>query len=130
MFLRIVIPLSLPGVVSGALIMFNLCMGAFVSAALLGGGKVLTLPVIIERTLVLETALRDGGDVIGGPARFRVGYQLAVGIPDPADAFSAAGGDLVARRAHSLDGDRHRLFCRVRLLVLAGAGDRCGWCFF
>ncbi len=60
-FLRIVIPLSLPGVVSGALIMFNLCMGAFVSAALLGGGKVLTLPVIIERTLVLETRYAMAG---------------------------------------------------------------------
>jgi putative spermidine/putrescine transport system permease protein len=60
-FARVVIPLSLPGVVSGSLIMFNLCMGAFVSAALLGGGKVLTLPVIIERTIVLETRYAMAG---------------------------------------------------------------------
>lgn len=60
-FSRIVIPLSLPGVVSGALIMFNLCMGAFVSAALLGGGKVLTFPVIIERTIILETRYAMAG---------------------------------------------------------------------
>lgn len=60
-FLRVVFPLSLPGVVTGALIVFNLCMGAFVSAALLGGGKVLTLPVVIERTIVLDTEYAMGG---------------------------------------------------------------------
>jgi len=60
-FWRIVIPLSLPGIVTGSLIVFNLCMGAFVSAALLGGGKVLTLPVVIERTIVLESAYAMGG---------------------------------------------------------------------
>ncbi|MDA0260951.1 MAG: ABC transporter permease [Proteobacteria bacterium] len=60
-FARVVIPLSLPGVISGALIMFNLCMGAFVSAAILGGGKVLTLPVVIERTIVLESRYAMAG---------------------------------------------------------------------
>ncbi len=59
-FWRIVIPLSLPGIVTGGLIVFNLCMGAFVSAALLGGGKVLTLPVVIERTIVLDTEYAMG----------------------------------------------------------------------
>ena len=59
---RVVIPLSLPGIVNGSLIVFNLSMGAFVSAALLGGGKVLTLPpVVIERTIVLETTYAMGG---------------------------------------------------------------------
>ncbi len=52
---RVVIPLSLPGIVNGSLIVFNLSMGAFVSAALLGAGRVLTLPVVIERTIVLQT---------------------------------------------------------------------------
>jgi putative spermidine/putrescine transport system permease protein len=52
---RIVIPISLPGVIAGALIVFNLSMGAFTSAALLGGGRVLTLPVLIQRTLLVET---------------------------------------------------------------------------
>ena len=61
MFMRVVFPLSLPGVVTGALIIFNLCMGAFVSAALLGGGKVLTLPVVIERTIVLDIEYAMGG---------------------------------------------------------------------
>jgi putative spermidine/putrescine transport system permease protein len=54
-FQRVVIPLSLPGLIAGALIVFNMSMGAFTSAALLGGGKVLTLPVLVQRTIVLET---------------------------------------------------------------------------
>ncbi len=54
-FLRVLIPLSLPGITNGALIVFNLCMGAFTTAALLGGGRVLTLPVLIQQTLMVET---------------------------------------------------------------------------
>ena len=60
-FWRVVIPLSLPGVVATSLIVFNLSMGAFVSAALLGGGKVLTLPVVIQRTILLEGLYGMGG---------------------------------------------------------------------
>ena len=51
-FWRILLPLSLPGVAGGFLTVFNLCMGAFTSAALLGAGRVLTLPVLIERTIL------------------------------------------------------------------------------
>jgi len=52
---RIVLPLSLPGMVAGGLVVFNLSMGSFTAAALLGGGRILTMPVLIERTMVLET---------------------------------------------------------------------------
>jgi ABC-type spermidine/putrescine transport system permease subunit I len=31
-----------------------MCMGAFTSAALLGGGRVFTLPVLIQRTVMME----------------------------------------------------------------------------
>ena len=51
---RIILPLSLPGLVVCFLTIFNLCMGAFTSAALLGAGKVLTLPVLIQRTLLMD----------------------------------------------------------------------------
>ena len=54
MHLRVLLPLSLPGVTVGALMMFNMCMGAFTSAALLGGGRVFTLPVLIQRTVMME----------------------------------------------------------------------------
>lgn len=52
-FWRVIVPLSLPGVLNAALIQFNLLMGAFVTATVLGGGKVLTFPVMIQRTLVM-----------------------------------------------------------------------------
>jgi len=41
-------------VIIGFLTVFNLCMGAFTSAALLGGGRVVTLPVLIQRTMLLD----------------------------------------------------------------------------
>jgi ABC-type spermidine/putrescine transport system permease subunit I len=54
-FWRVVLPLSLPGLIVGALMMFNMCMGAFTSASLLGGGRVFTLPVLIQRSVIIET---------------------------------------------------------------------------
>lgn len=42
-FLRVVLPMSLPGVVAGAQIVFTLAISAFVTPALLGGGKVQVL---------------------------------------------------------------------------------------
>lgn len=51
---RILLPLSLPGLIVGFLTIFNLSMGAFTSAALLGGGRVITLPVLIQRTMLLD----------------------------------------------------------------------------
>jgi putative spermidine/putrescine transport system permease protein len=53
-FTRVVLPLSVPGLVVGFLTVFNLSMGAFTSAALLGGGRVITLPVLIQRTMLLD----------------------------------------------------------------------------
>ena len=57
---RIIIPLSLPGVLATSLIVFNLSMGSFVSAAILGGGKVFTLPFLVYRTLMLENSYAMG----------------------------------------------------------------------
>lgn len=54
-FWRVVLPLALPGLITGGLVIFNLSMGAFTAAALIGGGRILTLPVLIERTMILET---------------------------------------------------------------------------
>lgn len=61
MFWRVVLPLSLPGLIIGALMIFNMCMGAFTSAALLGGGRIFTLPVLIQRTVIMETKYSMGG---------------------------------------------------------------------
>jgi putative spermidine/putrescine transport system permease protein len=51
---RVVLPLSLPGLVVGFLTIFNTSMGAFTSAALLGGGRIITIPVLIQRTMLLD----------------------------------------------------------------------------
>jgi putative spermidine/putrescine transport system permease protein len=54
-FRRVLLPLLWPGTLAGALIAFNMNMGAFTSAVLLGGGKVLTVPIMIQRKIILET---------------------------------------------------------------------------
>ncbi len=53
-YYRIIFPLALPGVTAAALMVFNMSMGAFTSAALLGGGRVFTLPVLIQRTIMMD----------------------------------------------------------------------------
>ncbi len=58
---RIIIPLSLPGLIAGALMLFNMCMGAFTAVALLGGGRVYTLPVLIQRVVIMEAKYGMGG---------------------------------------------------------------------
>jgi ABC-type spermidine/putrescine transport system permease subunit I len=56
-FAQVVLPLAMPGIVAGALMIFNVSMGGFSSTALIGAGKVLTLPVVIQRTMLLETSM-------------------------------------------------------------------------
>jgi ABC-type spermidine/putrescine transport system permease subunit I len=48
-FLRVTLPLSLPGVGAGVLIVFVSALGYFVTPALLGGGKVVVVAMAIER---------------------------------------------------------------------------------
>lgn len=60
---RIVFPLSLPGVIVGALTLFNLNMGAFTSAALLGGGRIFTLPVLIQKTVIFDVKYSMAGTI-------------------------------------------------------------------
>ena len=54
-FRRVLLPLLWPGTLAASLIAFNMNMGAFTSAVLLGGGRVLTVPIMIQRKIVLET---------------------------------------------------------------------------
>jgi putative spermidine/putrescine transport system permease protein len=55
-FRQVVLPLCLPALVAGALVIFNVSMGGFTSTALIGAGKVITLPVLIQRTTLLENS--------------------------------------------------------------------------
>jgi putative spermidine/putrescine transport system permease protein len=48
---RIYFPLTLPGVLSGATLVFVISLGFFITPALLGGGRVLMIGVLIERQI-------------------------------------------------------------------------------
>jgi ABC-type spermidine/putrescine transport system permease subunit I len=60
-FHRVILPLSLPGLSASFLTVFNMSMGAFTSAALLGGGKILTIPVLIQRSILMDIKYGVGG---------------------------------------------------------------------
>ncbi len=62
-YYRIIFPLSLPGVTAMLLMVFNMCMGAFTSAALLGGGRVFTLPVMIQRIVMMDIKYSMGATI-------------------------------------------------------------------
>lgn len=46
-FLHIVLPLSLPGIVSGSILVFSLSISAFVTPSLIGGAQVMLMPTVI-----------------------------------------------------------------------------------
>ena len=59
-FWQVFVPLSLPGLVAGIVIVFVLCLGFYVTPALLGGGRVMMWSMQIERnvTYLLATGER------------------------------------------------------------------------
>lgn len=82
-FLRIILPLSLPGVLTAALLEFVLAISAFVTPALMGGGRVFVLgtEVYNEATVTLNWPLAAALSVVlmlvfGGIV---VLYQRAIG---------------------------------------------------
>ena len=57
-FWQVFVPLSLPGVAAGSLIVFILCLGFYVTPAVLGGGKVIM--VSMQITAILEDQFNWG----------------------------------------------------------------------
>ncbi len=53
-YYAVVIPIVKPGLVAAALMVFNLTMGAFTTPALLGGGRILTFPILVQRAVILD----------------------------------------------------------------------------
>jgi ABC-type spermidine/putrescine transport system permease subunit I len=51
-FWQVTLPLSLPGVAAGALLVFVQALGYFITPALLGGSRVITLAMVIETQVV------------------------------------------------------------------------------
>ncbi len=54
-FWTIFVPLSLPGVAAGSFLVFVLCIGFYVTPAILGGGRVIMIAQQIERSITLYT---------------------------------------------------------------------------
>jgi putative spermidine/putrescine transport system permease protein len=48
----VTLPLSLPGVLAGTLLVFALAMSAFVAPLILGGGNVLTMTILIQQQML------------------------------------------------------------------------------
>jgi putative spermidine/putrescine transport system permease protein len=51
-FFQVIVPMAKQGVLGASLLSFNMCMGAFTSPLILGGGRVLTLPVLIQQKII------------------------------------------------------------------------------
>ncbi|MGV6873594.1 ABC transporter permease [Pseudochelatococcus sp. B33] len=52
MFRRVTFPLSLPGVISGTILVFILAVSAYVTPLVVGGSRVKTFPILIVQTLL------------------------------------------------------------------------------
>jgi putative spermidine/putrescine transport system permease protein len=64
-FVEVVLPLSLPGILAGSLLVFALAISAYVTPVLLGGNNVLTLPMLIYQQV---------------SASFNLGFAGALGV--------------------------------------------------
>jgi putative spermidine/putrescine transport system permease protein len=50
-FVEVTLPLSLPGILAGSLLVFALAISAYVTPYLMGGQQVLTLPMLIYQQI-------------------------------------------------------------------------------
>jgi ABC-type spermidine/putrescine transport system permease subunit I len=82
-FRQVFLPLSVPGLAAGLILVFVLSLGFFVTPALLGGGKVSTWPVHVESALAIYP---------------HAGAASALGIGLLAIVFALMGVLQVARR--------------------------------
>jgi len=64
-FVEVTLPLSLPGILAGSLLVFALAISAYVTPVLLGGNTVLTLPMLIYQQV---------------SASFNLGFAGALGV--------------------------------------------------
>ena len=64
-FLEVTLPLSMPGVLAGSMLVFALAISAYVTPLLMGGAQVMTLPLLIYQQIA---------------ASFNVGFAAALGM--------------------------------------------------
>jgi putative spermidine/putrescine transport system permease protein len=88
-FLEVTLPLSLPGILAGSLLVFALAISAYVTPVLLGGGNVLTLPMLIYQQVSSSFNLGFAGAL--GVVLLAVSLALVV-------AYNAILGRLAGER--------------------------------
>jgi putative spermidine/putrescine transport system permease protein len=76
-FLEVTLPLSLPGIVAGSLLVFALAISAYVTPVLLGGTSVLTVPVLIYQQVSASFNLGFAGAL--GAVLLAVALLLVLG---------------------------------------------------
>jgi putative spermidine/putrescine transport system permease protein len=64
-FLEVTLPLSVPGILAGSILVFALAISAYVTPVLIGGNNVLTLPMLIYQQV---------------SASFNLGFAAALGV--------------------------------------------------
>ena len=64
-FLEVTLPLSMPGILAGSLLVFALAISAYVTPILLGGFQIMTLPMLIYQQI---------------SANFNIGFAAALGM--------------------------------------------------
>ena len=111
-FWRIYLPLTLPGIFAGAVIVFVLSLGFYITPALLGGGKVMMVAVMIEQEV------RQTLNWPFAAALSAVLLALTLGVYTVAQRLHPAGGAAMSRRALVVACAAIYLFLMLPLLVV------------
>jgi putative spermidine/putrescine transport system permease protein len=61
--MRVILPISLPGVISVSLMIFSLSISIFSTVMILGGGRVFTLPILIQQEIIRKVNYSLGAAV-------------------------------------------------------------------
>jgi putative spermidine/putrescine transport system permease protein len=83
---EVILPSAKAGLLSSGLIAFNMNMGAFTSAVLLGGGRVRTIPVLIQQIIIQDTDYGKGAAL----STTLVGFTFLINVAVAALSFASS----------------------------------------
>ena len=94
-FLEVTLPLSLPGILAGSLLVFALAISAYVTPSLMGGTDVLTLPMLIYQQVGASFNLDFAGALGVVLLLVSLGHRRRL-QPHPRPAVGRAGAGMSA----------------------------------